>query len=140
NFFFEDVDADIVELVRAAADVCHDLGAELREIALPGAETAVDSATTIIRAEAFAIHRQRLAEQPERFGDDVRRRLELGEAITASPALVVTPSATAPARRRSSGRTTPRRSSVSASTRRKVPSTRRLPVTSGTRASPKSHT
>lgn len=84
NFFFEDVDADIVELVRAAADVCHDLGAELREIALPGAETAVDSATTIIRAEAFAIHRQRLAEQPERFGDDVRRRLELGEAITAA--------------------------------------------------------
>jgi aspartyl-tRNA(Asn)/glutamyl-tRNA(Gln) amidotransferase subunit A len=84
NFFFEDVDADIVALVRAAADVLADLGAELEEIELPGAETAVEIATMIIRSEAFAIHRERLAEQPELFGEDVRRRLLLGEAISAA--------------------------------------------------------
>jgi len=84
NFFFEDVDADIVASVRAAADVYADLGAELEEIELPGAESAVDIATTIIRSEAFAIHRRRLDEHPELFGEDVRRRLRLGESISAA--------------------------------------------------------
>jgi aspartyl-tRNA(Asn)/glutamyl-tRNA(Gln) amidotransferase subunit A len=84
TFFFDDVDADIVALVRASADVLADLGAEVEEIDLFGAETAVDAATTIIRSDAFAIHRQRLAEHPETFGADVRRRLMLGEAITAA--------------------------------------------------------
>jgi aspartyl-tRNA(Asn)/glutamyl-tRNA(Gln) amidotransferase subunit A len=84
NFFFDDVDEDIVALVRAGANVFADAGAEVEEIDLPGADGAVDSATTIIRAEAFAIHRQRLAEQPETFGEDVRKRLRLGEEITAA--------------------------------------------------------
>jgi aspartyl-tRNA(Asn)/glutamyl-tRNA(Gln) amidotransferase subunit A len=30
------------------------------------------------------VHRRRLAEQPERFGDDVRRRLLLGEGVTGA--------------------------------------------------------
>jgi aspartyl-tRNA(Asn)/glutamyl-tRNA(Gln) amidotransferase subunit A len=38
----------------------------------------------MIRAEAFAIHRVRLFEQPDRFGDDVRRRLQECESITAA--------------------------------------------------------
>jgi aspartyl-tRNA(Asn)/glutamyl-tRNA(Gln) amidotransferase subunit A len=84
NFFFDDVDADIVHRVRAAAEVFAGLGAELEEIDLPGAESAVDVATTIIRSESFAIHRARLADQPDRFGEDVRRRLLLGEAIAAA--------------------------------------------------------
>ena len=84
DFFFDDVDDDIVALVRAAANVFADAGARMEEIDLPGADAAVDCATTMIRAEAFAIHRQRLAEQPEKFGEDVRRRLRLGEEVTAA--------------------------------------------------------
>jgi aspartyl-tRNA(Asn)/glutamyl-tRNA(Gln) amidotransferase subunit A len=84
NFYFEDVDADIVNLVRAAADVLARGGAELEEIDLPGADDAVESATGMIRAEAFAIHRARLRERPEGFGEDVRRRLQLGESITGA--------------------------------------------------------
>src|SRR5436190_18202293 len=59
-------------------------GAELEEIDLPEADAAVESATTIIRAEALAIHRDRLREQPERFGEDVRRRLLLGKAVAGT--------------------------------------------------------
>ncbi len=84
NFYFEDVDSDIVGLVRAAADVLARGGAELEEIDLPGADGAVESATGMIRAEAFAIHRDRLRERPEGFGEDVRRRLQLGESITGA--------------------------------------------------------
>ena len=43
---------------------------------------AVGVATQLIRAEALALHRERLDADPGRFGEDVRRRLELG---TRSP-------------------------------------------------------
>jgi aspartyl-tRNA(Asn)/glutamyl-tRNA(Gln) amidotransferase subunit A len=84
NFFFEDVDPDIVSLVQAAADTFAQGGADLEEIDLPGADAAIESATGMIRAEAFAIHRDRLAERPQGFGEDVRRRLQLGESITGA--------------------------------------------------------
>jgi aspartyl-tRNA(Asn)/glutamyl-tRNA(Gln) amidotransferase subunit A len=84
TFFFDEVDADIVRLVRAAADVFADGGAEVEEIELPGSKDAVEAAGGIIRAEALAIHRQRLFEQPEGFGEDVRRRLRLGESVTGA--------------------------------------------------------
>ena len=84
NFFFEDVDEDVARLVRAAAEVFAALGADLEEIELPGADTAVAAAKTIIQAEAFAIHAPTLREQPELFGADVRRRLQRGASITGA--------------------------------------------------------
>jgi aspartyl-tRNA(Asn)/glutamyl-tRNA(Gln) amidotransferase subunit A len=82
GFFFEDVDEDIVHLVDAAADVLASAGARVEEVDLPGAEDAVEAATTMIRAEALAIHGRRLADEPDSFGADARRRLLLGEAVT----------------------------------------------------------
>jgi aspartyl-tRNA(Asn)/glutamyl-tRNA(Gln) amidotransferase subunit A len=84
NFFFEDVDEDIVLLVEAAGDVLASAGANLVEVDLRGADDAVEAMTTMIRAEALAIHRQRLAEDPDAFGGDVRRRLLLGEAVSGA--------------------------------------------------------
>jgi aspartyl-tRNA(Asn)/glutamyl-tRNA(Gln) amidotransferase subunit A len=83
-FYFDEVDDDIVRLVRAAAETLAAAGAELVELDLPGADEAVESTTGMIRTEAFAIHERRLREEPDRFGDDVRRRLELGAAITGA--------------------------------------------------------
>lgn len=83
-FAFENVDADIVRLVRDAAELMARSGAAVEEIDLPGAEQAVESCTAIIRAESYAIHRERLETQPERFGDDVRKRLLLGREISGS--------------------------------------------------------
>src|SRR5581483_7637473 len=84
TFYFDDVDADVVALVRAGADTLAAAGADVVELDLPGAEDAVEAATAIIRAEALAIHADRLRDEPERFGDDVRRRLELGRSITGA--------------------------------------------------------
>jgi aspartyl-tRNA(Asn)/glutamyl-tRNA(Gln) amidotransferase subunit A len=82
SFFFEDVDEDIVRLVDAAAEVLASAGASVEDVDLPGADDAVEAATTMIRAEALAIHGQRLAEEPDSFGADAQRRLRLGEAVT----------------------------------------------------------
>ncbi|MCY4087776.1 MAG: amidase [Actinomycetia bacterium] len=81
NFFFEDIDADIVALVRAAADVLADLGVSVEDVDVPGIEEANDACTRIIWAEAYAQHRERLAEQPSLFGEDLQRRLVLAHDV-----------------------------------------------------------
>jgi aspartyl-tRNA(Asn)/glutamyl-tRNA(Gln) amidotransferase subunit A len=84
NFFFEDVDTDIVRLVRDAVDLLARLGAVVEKIPLPGCAEALDATGPIIWSEVLAVHRERLAQQPGSFGDDVRRRLELGKAVTGA--------------------------------------------------------
>jgi aspartyl-tRNA(Asn)/glutamyl-tRNA(Gln) amidotransferase subunit A len=82
NFFFDGVDAAIASRIREAADVLAENGAAVEEIDVPGAENADEIATRMIWAEAYAIHRGRLEEQPELFGEDVHRRLQLGLEVS----------------------------------------------------------
>jgi Asp-tRNA(Asn)/Glu-tRNA(Gln) amidotransferase A subunit family amidase len=81
---FDGLEPDVERHVRAAAAVLAGLGAQVREIALPGAAAAVAHTTVLLRTEALATHRERLDAEPGRFGDDVRRRLELGREVTGS--------------------------------------------------------
>jgi aspartyl-tRNA(Asn)/glutamyl-tRNA(Gln) amidotransferase subunit A len=82
TMFFKDLAPGIAESTQAVADVLADLGAQLVEVALDGAEEAMTTANALIRAEATGLHAERLATDPGSFGADVRRRLELGNAIT----------------------------------------------------------
>jgi aspartyl-tRNA(Asn)/glutamyl-tRNA(Gln) amidotransferase subunit A len=84
GFFAEDVEPAVERGVRAVAEQLASLGAAVQEIDVPGAGAAFDDATTIMRAETFGLHRERLAEAPERFGEDVRRRLELGRDVSGA--------------------------------------------------------
>jgi aspartyl-tRNA(Asn)/glutamyl-tRNA(Gln) amidotransferase subunit A len=82
EFFFEGVEPDIERAVRAGADGLAALGADVREISVPGTADAVATANALIRAEALSVHAERMATAPERFGEDVRRRLDLGREVT----------------------------------------------------------
>ena len=84
NFFFDDTDDEIVTAVHAAVEVLVGRGATRVEIAVPGAERTHEIMRTMIWAEAYAVHRERLATEPGRFGDDIRRRLLLGEGISGT--------------------------------------------------------
>lgn len=81
EFFFEGLDGEIAALVRDAADRLAELGAHVFEFPLPGAEEAYEICTLMIRADALALHRERLDKHPELFGEDVRERLSLGEDV-----------------------------------------------------------
>ena len=81
HFFFDGVEPEVAQLVRDAAEELAGLGADVFELSLPGAEEAYEICTLMIRADALALHRERLDEHPELFGDDVRERLRLGEVI-----------------------------------------------------------
>lgn len=82
TFFFERLEPDIEHAVRVAVQHFADLGAEVVDIKVPGAEEAVNIATIMIRAEALAIHRDRLASEPDWFGEDLQRRLALGDQVS----------------------------------------------------------
>ena len=86
NFFLDHDgnDPEIVEATLAAVEVLRELGAIPVDVAIPGAERSHEIMRTLIWAEAYAVHRERLATQPERFGDDIRRRLLLGEGVTGA--------------------------------------------------------
>lgn len=81
TFFFDGVEPAIERAVRDGAERFAALGAEVVDVDMPGAERAVQDVTLITRAEALALHADRLREHPDWFGEDVRRRLALGEEV-----------------------------------------------------------
>jgi aspartyl-tRNA(Asn)/glutamyl-tRNA(Gln) amidotransferase subunit A len=74
--FFEGLEPPVENAVLAAVDTLANAGAEVRDVDLPGAEEAWANARLISLVDTVAYHRERLAESPERFGEDVRQRLE----------------------------------------------------------------
>ena len=84
SFYFDDADEPVVAAVRAAGDALAGLGASVVEVELPGSAEALEAGTRIIWAEALATHRDRLAAEPESFGEDVRRRLPSGEGVSGA--------------------------------------------------------
>jgi aspartyl-tRNA(Asn)/glutamyl-tRNA(Gln) amidotransferase subunit A len=82
GFFEEDVEPDVTRLVRAAADRFAELGAAVEDVVVDGVAEAVETSNLLIRAEALSVHLDRLEREPDSFGEDVRRRLELGRHVT----------------------------------------------------------
>jgi aspartyl-tRNA(Asn)/glutamyl-tRNA(Gln) amidotransferase subunit A len=81
--FFTRADPEVLDVVRAAADVFASQGAQVVEVEFPGAYEAAKANGLMVTSDAAAFHRERLQEQPEKFGDDVRQRLEAGAAFTS---------------------------------------------------------
>jgi aspartyl-tRNA(Asn)/glutamyl-tRNA(Gln) amidotransferase subunit A len=82
--FFSKGEAEILSLVRNAAEVFASLGAQISVVEFPGAYEAARDNGLLVTSDAAAFHKERRAEQPEMFGDDIRQRLEAGAAYTSS--------------------------------------------------------
>jgi aspartyl-tRNA(Asn)/glutamyl-tRNA(Gln) amidotransferase subunit A len=63
--------------------IAEEEGAVLVEENIPGFDTALSAAFTMTLAQASEIHHERLAENPDGFGEDVRTFLEQGHLISA---------------------------------------------------------
>jgi aspartyl-tRNA(Asn)/glutamyl-tRNA(Gln) amidotransferase subunit A len=79
SFYFEHVDEEVEACVREAAEVFASLGAEVREVEIPNLWDTLKAQRLILAAEAYAVHEERLKNEPEKFGDEVRERLMDGE-------------------------------------------------------------
>ncbi len=83
EYFFQNLDSEVLAAVRKAVEVLGELGAEVREVSLPHIAEAPAAVNAIMLAEALAYHQRWLAERPDDYGDDVRGRLELGLGVLA---------------------------------------------------------
>jgi aspartyl-tRNA(Asn)/glutamyl-tRNA(Gln) amidotransferase subunit A len=78
EFFFDKLDAEVAAAVECALALLTSLGAETHEVAL-----GVSTDRTVFRAEAFAHHAAHLAETPELYLPETRKKLLLGASIDA---------------------------------------------------------
>jgi aspartyl-tRNA(Asn)/glutamyl-tRNA(Gln) amidotransferase subunit A len=78
-----EADFEVASAVLAAAEALARLGALVEEGEVAGAAQAQDHLMPIIYADAAAVHRTRLESEPERFGRDVRARLQPGLEMRA---------------------------------------------------------
>lgn len=78
------VDAEVMRAVREAARMFELLGARVDALPFIGAHEAALANGLMTTSDAAAFHRQRLAENPDGFGADVRTRLQTGAAYSSS--------------------------------------------------------
>ena len=71
GYFFEGLDGDVAAAMEAVLGTLRELGAEVRDIELPSAESAIMPLFNLILAEAQHIHADRLKTRPGDFGADV---------------------------------------------------------------------
>jgi aspartyl-tRNA(Asn)/glutamyl-tRNA(Gln) amidotransferase subunit A len=83
--FIETSDADVLAAVRNAAEIFVDpLGCYVQQVDLSWLREAALANKTMTQSDGAAVHRQRLKEHPDWFGDDIRRRLEDGAQTTST--------------------------------------------------------
>ena len=87
NDYFTDaeiVDGEVHEAVNQAAHVFEELGAIVEQVSFPNAREAAMANGLMTPSDAAAFHHQRLAENPQGFGQDVLKRLQTGAAYTST--------------------------------------------------------
>lgn len=85
DYFFDRVDAEILRALKAAAKSLEELGARLEEVPLPWLREAEVPSTQIALAEALEYHESQgyFPARAAEYGEDVRKRLEMGGAVRA---------------------------------------------------------
>lgn len=82
--FIEAAEAEVLEAVREAAKVFERLGCKVEKVNVDWMREAALANKITVQADGAAVHRERLKEHPEWFGEDVRRRLEEGAKTSST--------------------------------------------------------
>ncbi|HEX9333849.1 MAG TPA: amidase, partial [Anaerolineales bacterium] len=83
--FIETSDPEVLEAVREAAKVfAEGLGCKVQEVDVNWLREAALANKIMTQSDGAAVHRDRLKEHPEMFGEDVRRRLEDGAKTSST--------------------------------------------------------
>ncbi len=83
SFYFDDIEGEVETKVKDAIEVFKDLGAELRPVELPHLGEFLRAQQLILESEAYSLHVERLKEDADRFGDELRERLLASESHRA---------------------------------------------------------
>jgi aspartyl-tRNA(Asn)/glutamyl-tRNA(Gln) amidotransferase subunit A len=85
EYFFEQIDAEVQQAVEQAARACETLGARITEVSLPRLHDMTEPSTHMALAEARAWHQSQgwFPARAADYGEDVRKRLEMGADVRA---------------------------------------------------------
>ncbi|HXF83876.1 MAG TPA: amidase [Anaerolineales bacterium] len=81
--FIETSDAEVLDAVQEAARVFADMKCKVEKVNVDWMREAALANKLMTQTDGAAVHRDRLEEHPEMFGEDVRRRLEEGAKTTS---------------------------------------------------------
>jgi aspartyl-tRNA(Asn)/glutamyl-tRNA(Gln) amidotransferase subunit A len=81
--YFDHTDPEVWLAVQSAAQIFQALGAQVEHTQFPGLLQAAQANGLMVISDAAAYHHERLQSQPEGFGDDILRRLQMGDAKTS---------------------------------------------------------
>jgi len=82
--YIETANPEVLTAVHEASRVLESLGCKVQEVNVDWMRDAARANKTMIQADGAAVHRDRLQEHPELFGEDVRRRLQDGAQTTST--------------------------------------------------------
>ena len=77
-------DPEVLNAIHEAAKVFESLGCKVEKVNVDWMRDAALANKTMTQSDGAAVHRDRLKEHPEMFGDDIRRRLEDGAKCTST--------------------------------------------------------
>ena len=84
EFFTAVTDPEILLALEGASRVFTQLGAAVQAVEVPQMREAAMANGLMTTSDAAAYHRDRLTNYPEKFGDDVRQRLQTGAAYSST--------------------------------------------------------
>jgi aspartyl-tRNA(Asn)/glutamyl-tRNA(Gln) amidotransferase subunit A len=82
--YIDGADAEVVAAVCEAAKMFEAMGCRVQEVNVDWMRDAALANKTMTQSDGAAVHRDRLKEHPEMFGEDIRRRLEDGAKTTST--------------------------------------------------------
>jgi aspartyl-tRNA(Asn)/glutamyl-tRNA(Gln) amidotransferase subunit A len=82
--YIESADPEILSAVRDSVLVFESVGCKVQEVNMDWMREAALANKTMTQSDGAAVHRDRLREHPEMFGEDIRRRLEDGAKTTST--------------------------------------------------------
>jgi len=82
--FVETADPEVLNAVRETVKVFESMGCKVEKVNVDWLEEVALARKTMALPDAVTVHRDRLNEHPEMFGDDIRRRLEEGMNISST--------------------------------------------------------
>jgi aspartyl-tRNA(Asn)/glutamyl-tRNA(Gln) amidotransferase subunit A len=83
NYFFDALEPEVEQNVRAALPVLEHCGAELVPVYVPHMTELMEASRLTLSAEAYVVHRNDLETRVDELGEDVRALLEKGKGISA---------------------------------------------------------
>src|SRR5215216_1035643 len=82
--YIESADPEVMNAVREARNVFEAMGCRVHEVDVSWMREAALANKTMTQSDGAAVHRDRLKEHPEMFGEDIRRRLEEGAKTSST--------------------------------------------------------